>query len=119
MRTEREGRKEHSPESTVPTEWADPEMGDESREALSDPYTKSALRYLVRVGRPVKLDELARGTVGLIEGIPKEEVEDKTARRVETWLHHGHLPELERYGFVDFDRETSNVRICDTDEVVM
>ena len=89
-------------------------LGDsvgELEDVLSDPHGRTAIRYLSRCGEPVNVAELAKGVVGLLGDHPPDDVDDAVARRVQTWLHHGHLPTLQRHGVVDYQPEDGTVEL--------
>jgi|AntRauTorcE11898_2_1112593.scaffolds.fasta_scaffold02767_7 hypothetical protein len=88
---------------------------EDLRDVLSDPYGRAAVTYLYRTEDAVDLDDLAHGVVGLLEDCDPSDVNAESARRVRTWLHHGHLPALERYGVVEYDPDRDRVRLFQHD----
>lgn len=88
---------------------------DDLRDVLSDPYGRAAVSYLYQTKGTVGLDDLARGVVGLLEDRDPADVSRESVRRVRTWLHHGHLPTLERFGIVDYDPDADEVRLFQYD----
>ena len=90
---------------------------EDLRDVLSDPYGRAAVTYLYRTDGTVDLDGLARGCVALLEDRDPADVGDESVRRVRTWLHHGHLPTLERYGVVDYDPDADAVRLFQQDRL--
>lgn len=84
---------------------------EDLRDVLADPYGRAAVTYLYRTTGEVDLDDLARGTLGLVQDRDRDDVREESVRRVRTWLHHGHLPALEEYGVVDYDPEAGRVRL--------
>jgi len=96
---------------------SDTEQSDEAdlpkelRDVLSDPHGRNAVVYLARRDEPVGIAELSRGVVGLLDDTPNDAVGDDVARRVQTWLHHGHLPTLERHGVVEYHPDEGTVEL--------
>ena len=84
---------------------------EDLRDVLADPYGRAAVAYLYRTNGAVDLDDLARGVLGLVEDCDPGDVNEESVRHVRTWLHHGHLPALERYAVVDYDPESGEVRL--------
>lgn len=92
-----------------------PDAGDsdELSDVLADPHGRTAVVYLSRRDDPVTLAELARGVVGLLRDEPPDSVDEHVARRVQTWLHHGHLPVLHRHGIVAYESDAGVVELTD------
>ena len=84
-------------------------------DVLSDPYVQSVITVLARTGKSVGLSELARDVAALITGEPPDAVPRAVRRRIQTWLHHGHLPALVEQGVVMYDPDSGRVRLVDRD----
>lgn len=82
-----------------------------AREFLSDPHVRYLLEYLRRTEGPVDLPTLATHVAAGVTDTPPEDVPGAVRDRVQTFLHHGHLPVLARYGVVEFDREANSVAL--------
>lgn len=98
-----------SPDDTaVSTSTRDADTDDRS-EMLSDPYTRSLIEYLRDAGGESSLRPLARGVASSVTGENVDDVDAVICRQVETFLHHGQLPELAKHGIVDYDADENYV----------
>lgn len=73
---------------------------DDRLELLSDPHRRCVLEQLERTADPIDVDELAKRVAARVDGGRRE------TRLV---LHHNHLPKLDDYGVVDYDRTAGTV----------
>jgi hypothetical protein len=78
-------------------------------ELLSDPHVRYLLQYVHETDEPVELQTLATHVAAGITDTPPEDVPDTVRNRVQTFLHHGQIPELVRHELVEFDRESNLV----------
>jgi hypothetical protein len=89
------------------------QTGAESlEELLSDPHIRCVLAYLNEVDESVSLARLATHVSADVTDSRPEDVPDDVRDRVQTFLHHGHLPELARHGIVDYDQEANRVSLA-------
>lgn len=87
---------------------------DEARaDVLSDPYARAVITVLARTGGSVSVSDLARDVAALITGEPPDTVPRAVPRRIQTWLHHGHLPALVEHRIVTYDPDSGAVRLLD------
>ena len=90
------------------------ENPDEARaDVLSDPYVRAVIAVLASADGSVSVSDLARGVAALITDEPPDTVPRAVPRRIQTWLHHGHLPTLVEYGIVTYDPHSGAVRLLD------
>jgi DNA-binding transcriptional ArsR family regulator len=76
--------------------------------ALAHQRRRYALYYL-RDNEQVQTDELACQIAAWERAVPVDEVSTEATEHVYTELVHTHLPKLEDYGFVDYDRRSGDV----------
>jgi DNA-binding transcriptional ArsR family regulator len=81
-------------------------------DALSDRRRRYALYELQRSGS-VSEEELARRIAARETGRPADDLAAEDYRRVQSDLHHDHLPRLADYGLVAFDPRSEAVRYED------
>jgi hypothetical protein len=81
------------------------------RDLLSDPHVRYLLQHLRGAEGPVDLPTVATHVAAGVTDTPPEEVPSDVRDRVQTFLHHGQLPALERHDVVEYDRETNTVRL--------
>lgn len=80
-------------------------------ELLTDPHVRYLLRYLHNHDGPVDLQTAATHVAaGVIDTSP-EDVPNDVQNRVQTFLHHGHVPELEAQGIVEYDAEANSIAL--------
>lgn len=82
-------------------------------ELLADPYCWYVVKYLQEHAGPVSVETIAKYVVAKISDTSPESISGDVHRRVQTWLHHGQLPELHEYGIIEFDPERSIVRLVE------
>lgn len=87
------------------------EIEDDISDLLSDPYTRNLLRCLRDADGEASLHALAERVASSVTGQDVEAIDTDTCRQVETFLHHGQLPELAKYGIVDYDAEEGRVTL--------
>lgn len=80
-------------------------------ELLSDPHVRYMLQYLQQRGRPAGLSEIATHVTAEITDSPPTAVPEHVTDHVRTLLHHGHLPELDTHGVVEYDSERNVVTL--------
>ena len=90
----------------------DDETDEELAEILADPYCWHLVKYLQENENPVSVEMIAKYVVAEMTDSSPDDIPTDVRRRVQTWLHHGQLPELEAYGVVEFDPESSTVRLA-------
>lgn len=76
--------------------------------ALAHRRRRYALYYL-RDHEQVQTDELARQIVAWERDVPADEVPAEASERVHAELVHSHLPKLEDYGLVEYDRRSGDI----------
>jgi len=84
------------------------ESGD-IEELLADPHVRCLLQHVHESNGPVELQTLATHVAAGVTDTPPEDVPDTVRDRVQTFLHHGQIPELVRHDLVEFDRESNLV----------
>lgn len=77
--------------------------------ALSHPRRRCVL-YVVRDQGPTEGADLARRVAARERDVSVDAVSDVASNRVRVDLRHVHLPKLEDYGFVEYDRRSGTVR---------
>lgn len=90
----------------------DGEVDGELAEILADPYCWYLVKYLQENEDPVSVETVAKYVVAAMTDTSPDGISTDVRRRVQTWLHHGQLPELDAYGVVEFDPESSTVRLA-------
>lgn len=80
--------------------------------ALSEKHRRYTLYYLDDHG-VANSEELARHIVVQKSGCRPSAVSDEERKRIQTKLHHQHLPRLKDYGLVDYDKRSKDVRLAD------
>lgn len=88
--------------------------GDELADLLADPHCRYLLEYLRQHEDPADVSTLTEYVVAEVTDTSPDSVSADVQRRVQTWLHHGQLPTLDRYGVVDFDADAGTVSLADT-----
>jgi len=83
--------------------------GADVQDLLSDPHVRHLLGYLRDADGPVALETAATHVAARITDTPPEEVPDDVRNRIQTFLHHGHLPELAADDFIEYDTETNTI----------
>lgn len=83
--------------------------GADVQELLSDPHVRHLLDFLRDEEGPVDLSTAAVHVTAGITGKPPEEVPDDVQDRIQTFLHHGHIPELATHGFLEYDSESNTL----------
>lgn len=102
-----------SKETDTPDEpLLDDEVDGELAEILADPYCWYLVKYLQENENYASVGTIAKYVVAEITDTSPDDVSMDVRRRVQTWLHHGQLPELDAYGVVEFDPESSTVRLA-------
>lgn len=86
---------------------------DDVEELRSDPHVRYLIEYLRRADDPVDLATAATHVAAGVTDTPPEEVSDDVRNRVQTFLHHGHIPKLAEQGALRYDRETNTVALDD------
>lgn len=76
--------------------------------ALSNARRRFVL-YQVRERGPTDEADLATVVAAWEQGVPAEAVSAETSREVRIDLRHVHLPKLEDYGLVEYDRRSGTV----------
>jgi len=84
---------------------------DDISDILDDPHCRLLLEYLREMENPASVSSITTYVVSEITNTPPERVPSDVVRRVQTWLHHGQLPALDRHGVVEFDPETGVVNL--------
>jgi hypothetical protein len=84
---------------------------DDVAELLSDPHCRYLLQYLKENENPASVASLTEYVVSEITDTPPHDVDEDVKRRVQTWLHHGQLPTLDKYDVVEFDAEDGRVSL--------
>ncbi|WP_158058158.1 DUF7344 domain-containing protein [Halorussus halophilus] len=79
-------------------------------DVLANAGCKAALRYIRRADGAVGLADLAERLLVRKHDRPPGPTSDPKQRTVELRLHERDLPLLERYGAVDYDRDSGIVR---------
>ncbi len=106
----------------APTELpSDPEplSRDDLFEMLTSERRRLALATLHEHGPEMDVTELV-SVVGLNEAEESaEQLDRETRRRVRISLHQHHLPRLESFGIVSYDRDESTVTIRETADLVL
>jgi hypothetical protein len=89
----------------------DGELSEDVRELLSDPHVRFLLQYLRKKNDPADVPTVATYVAAGVTDTPPEDVPDEVKSRVQTILYRGQLPELARYGIIEFDREGDTVSL--------
>lgn len=84
---------------------------DDVSDLLADPYTRTLLRCLRDADGEASLHTLAEHVASSVTSQDVEDIDADTCRQVETFLHHGQLPELAKYGIVDYDAEDGRITL--------
>lgn len=82
---------------------------DDGFDVLAAGRRRTTLAVLSERRRPTDCETLARAVASRERGTARENVSDDTVERVHVRLHHVHLPKLDGYGLVDYDRENGVV----------
>lgn len=90
---------------------AEEPISEDLRGLLSDPHVRHLLQYLRHQNGPVDLPTVATQVAAGVTDTPPDEVPVQDRNRVQTFLHHGQLPTLARYGIVEFDRQSNTVAL--------
>jgi hypothetical protein len=77
---------------------------------LADPHCRYVVEYLRDHERTATVESVSRYVIAQLTDTSRDAVPEDVQRRVQTWLHHGQLPELDDYGLVTFDPESGIVR---------
>ncbi|SFF75899.1 hypothetical protein SAMN04488063_0165 [Halopelagius inordinatus] len=77
--------------------------------ALTHPHRRTVLRCVAARQSPVSVDRLASEVAAAEDGVTVAEVTDERRTAALVALVHLHLPELDRAGFVRWDREPGHV----------
>jgi hypothetical protein len=105
----------------LPTPSRDPDADlgvGEVFELLQNQRRRRVLRYLTTEtdGRAT-LSDLAEHVAGLENDVPPDRVTSTQRKRVYVGLYQAHLPKLDDYGVVDFDKHRGTVDLRDTTDL--
>jgi hypothetical protein len=78
---------------------------------LSDPHVRYLLQYLHQQDGPVDVPTVATHVVAGVTNTPPADVPKDVRNRVQTFLHHGHIPQLEAHGIVEYDAELNTIKL--------
>jgi hypothetical protein len=103
----------------TPSRHPDADLGvGEVFELLQNQRRRRVLRYLTTEtdGRAT-LSDLAEHVAGLENDVPPDRVTSTQRKRVYVGLYQAHLPKLDDYGVVDFDKHRGTVDLRDTTDL--
>lgn len=105
----------------LPTPSRDPDADlgvGEVFELLQNQRRRRVLRYLTTEtdGRAT-LSDLAEHVAGLENDVPPDRITSTQRKRVYVGLYQAHLPKLDDYGVVDFDKHRGTVDLRDTTDL--
>ncbi|QAU14043.1 hypothetical protein EKH57_15770 [Halorubrum sp. BOL3-1] len=82
-------------------------------EMLSSRRRRYTLHYLFQRGELVTIRELSEQLAAWENHIDRQAVTPKQRKRVYTALHQTHLPRMDRFGVVEFDRDRGTIAMTD------
>lgn len=93
---------------------ADPDLSpDLIFDLLSSPRRRMVLYYLREHGGSSTVTELAEEIASLEYDVPADELSRQQRKRVYVSLYQTHVPKLAEAGVIDYDEESSEVRLTD------
>lgn len=96
-------------------EGSDPGLSDSDVfDVLRNSRRRAALAYLLEAEEPVTLRDLTKRVAAEEYDVDVETVSSDQHKRVYTGLYQCHLPRLDDFEVIDFDREEKTVRTGDT-----
>jgi hypothetical protein len=104
----------HAPDRSTTFGGEPDEQRLEPTDLMADPHCRHLLEYLRETEGTTSLEEVSRHVVAEITDSPVDEVPPAVLRRVQTWFHHGQLPQLDDIGVVEFDPDAGVVRLTGT-----
>jgi hypothetical protein len=78
---------------------------------LSDPHVRYLLQYLRDVNGSVDLSTAALHVAAGVTDTPPDDVPNEVRQRIQTFLHHGHVPALEAHGVLEYDSERNTIML--------
>ena len=87
-------------------------------EILSNYRRRCVLAYLQKEGGHSDLRTLSEQIAGWENDVDPELITSKQRMRVYTALRQSHLPKMDRYGIVEFDEQSGDVRLTEAAESV-
>lgn len=94
---------------------SDPGLSDSDVfDVLRNSRRRAALTYLLEAEEPVTLRDLTKRVAAAEYEVDVEAVSSDQHKRVYTGLYQCHLPRLDDFDVIDFDREEKTVRTGDT-----
>jgi len=84
---------------------------DEIFDLLSNRRRRYVLNYLLRVDRPVSIQELSKQLAMWEFDVEPDELTDQQEKRIYVALYQTHIPKLEDAGVVEYDSDASLVEL--------
>ena len=81
-------------------------------EVVADPYRRQVLTTLSEEEGPITVTDLANRIGGEEAGIAADGGSSRSLRQLQVALHHAHLPKMDDYGIVTYDREERLVKLA-------
>lgn len=84
---------------------------DTAYDLLSNARRRLVISHLRGAEEPVSVSELSERIAAWENDIPVEELSDQQTKRVYVSLYQIHIPKLDEFGLVDYDKESGNVSL--------
>lgn len=102
----------HAPDKATANGGRPSDKNDNLADLMADPHCRYLVQCLREKDGTASLEAVSKYVVAEITGGSSDDVPDEVQRRVQTWLHHGQLPQLDNHGIVDFDPESGTVQLA-------
>lgn len=86
---------------------------DQIFDLLSNRRRRYVLNFLLRVDRPVSIQELSKELATWEFDVDQDELTDQQEKRIYVALYQTHIPKLEDAGVIDYDSDAGLVELTD------